>query len=228
MLTNEMREIVSSSSSLGWIMEPQAKKLFKQAGLDVPQFLWTQSPDEAMAFAEKVGYPIVAKVVSPMIVHKSDAGGVIAGIRDEAGLLLAIERLRALKGYEGVLVEESLSGIELIVGAKIDFQFGPVVLVGMGGTSTEIYKDTALRMAPLTDRDVVSMILSLKGRPLLEGFRGSEPINMEALIGLLVRFSMLVADMEDLIESIDLNPVFCSAKRCVIADARIMLKKEGS
>lgn len=225
MLTDAMREIVSGSAPLGWVLEPQAKKLFGLAGLDVPRYVWARSVDEAVGFAGAVGYPVVAKIVSPAIVHKSDAGGVITGIADADELGRAMERLAALKGYEGILVEETLSGLELIVGAKIDYQFGPIVLMGMGGTSTEIYKDTALRLAPLTAEDVASMVRCLKARPLLEGFRGSEPIDMGALTGLLVKFSALVADMADLIDSVDLNPVFCSSKRCVIGDARIMLTK---
>ena len=223
MLTREMTQILEEAKPAGWVMEPEAKRLFRLAGLDVPRFAWTKDLEEADAFVQKTGYPVVAKIVSPAIVHKSDAGGVIAGIKDKDGLARAFRKLSALKEYDGVLVEEALGGIEVIVGAKVDFQFGAVVLVGMGGTSTEIYKDTAVRMAPLSESDVGCMIGSLKARPLLEGFRGSTPINMEALTSLLIKFSTLVADMEGLIDSIDLNPVFCSVDRCVIADARIML-----
>ncbi len=226
MLTDAMKDIISSALPLGWVMEPEAKRLFGLAGLDVPRFISTRDVEAAKAFADGVGYPVVAKVVSPEIIHKSDAGGVVTGIADAPALERAMERLLSLKGCEGVLVEETASGIELIVGAKIDFQFGPVVLMGMGGTSTEIYKDTAIRMAPLAAGDVASMVRSLKARPLLEGFRGAEPIDMEALTAFLVRFSNLIVDMADMIDSIDLNPLFCSSKRCVIGDARIMLAKQ--
>jgi acyl-CoA synthetase (NDP forming) len=225
MLTTEMRQILETAKPAGWVLEPEAKRLFQQAGLEVPRFIWTKELEEAGAFAEKVGYPVVAKIVSPAIVHKSDAGGVITGIKDRDDLARAFRKLGALKGYDGVLVEEALGGVEIIVGAKVDLQFGAVVLVGMGGTSTEIYKDTAVRLAPLSEADVRSMIASLKARPLLEGYRGSRPIDMEALTGLLIKFSVLVADMEEIMESIDLNPVFCSPDRCVIADARIMLAR---
>jgi acetate---CoA ligase (ADP-forming) subunit beta len=112
----------------------------------------------------------------------------------------------------------------LIVGAKMDYQFGPVILFGMGGVWVEIYRDVVLRMAPLNQRDVDSMVKCLKGRPLLEGYRGSNPVNFKKLNGLLMIFSDLVMDLENDMESIDLNPVMCSAHRCVAADARIMLR----
>jgi acyl-CoA synthetase (NDP forming) len=124
-----------------------------------------------------------------------------------------------------MLVEEMLTGIEVIVGAKVDHQFGPVILFGMGGTAVEIYRDVSLRMAPLGQKDAESMIRCLKARPLLEGYRGREPVNLDELTRLLKTFSDVVMDLETEIESVDLNPVICSSKRCVVADARIILKQ---
>jgi acyl-CoA synthetase (NDP forming) len=224
MLTREMEEILSKAREDGWVMEPQAKTLFTLAGLDVTRFVWTQNGGEAAKFADKIGYPVVAKVVSPRIIHKSDVDGVVTGISDEEQLAAVFSRLSTLDGATGVIVEETVKGTELIVGAKIDAQFGPVILLGVGGTAVEIYKDVALRMAPLTERDVTSMLLSLKARPLLEGYRGSEPVSKDALTRLLIRFSDLVMDLGENIESIDLNPVICSSERCVVADARIILQ----
>jgi acyl-CoA synthetase (NDP forming) len=120
-------------------------------------------------------------------------------------------------------VEEMVSGTELIVGAKIDYQFGPVILLGIGGTGVEIYQDTTLRMAPLNQQDVDYMINGLKAGQLIKGYRGSEPVNLPALSSLIMTFSALVMEIEKSIESIDLNPVMCNAKRCVVADARIMI-----
>ena len=145
-------------------------------------------------------------------------------IRDAERLTQAFNSFSRMKGFAGMLVEEMLSGIELIVGAKVDSQFGPVVLLGIGGTSVEIYNDTSLRMAPLRPQDVDGMIQGLKAHQLLEGYRGSEPVNKEALRRMLLSFSDLVMDIAGSIESIDLNPVFCSATRCTVADARIILK----
>jgi hypothetical protein len=109
----------------------------------------------------------------------------------------------------------------------VDGQFGPVVLLGIGGTSVEIYKDTAVRMAPITERDVADMVDSLKGRALVQGYRGGTVVSMDRLSRLLVSFSHMVMDLEGQIASIDLNPVIASENACVIADARIMLAADG-
>lgn len=224
MLKQEMKEILRTSRERGWVLEPEAKRLLSLAGLSVPEFQWGNSLDEALKFAEKVGYPVVAKVVSPKVLHKTDSGGVVVGIEGEGGLKEAYQRLSALDGFEGVLVEEMVIGLELIVGAKVDYQFGPVILMGLGGTGVEIYKDTTLRMAPLKQKDVGWMIKGLKGRELLEGYRGSEPVSLEELTRMLLAFSSLVMEMEEEFESIDLNPVICSSEGCIVADARIMIK----
>ncbi len=225
MLTDEMKGIISDAAGIGWLMEPQVKRLLSLAGMDVTRFTWTQDTGEAIGFANSIGYPVVAKVVSPKVIHKSDIGGVEVGIPDDEGLMRAFERFRKIEGFAGVLIEETLKGIEIIAGAKIDNQFGPVLLVGAGGTAVEIYKDVALRMVPVREEDIRSMIGGLKAHPLLEGYRGADPVNMEKLTNLLLRFSGLVEDISDMIGSIDLNPVICGSSRCVVADGRIILKK---
>jgi len=225
MLTKEMNDLLQSAQTYGWVMEPYAKKFFTVAGMDVPRFTWARSLDEAVSFAHEVGYPVVMKIVSPQVVHKSDVGGVAVGIIDNAGLVSAFNRMSTINGFAGVIVEETVQGIELIVGATIDEQFGPVILLGIGGTTTEIYHDVGLAMAPLCESDVDKMIRSIKAVSLLEGFRGSERVNIDTLKKLVIRFSELVMDLGDNLESIDLNPVMCSSERCVIADARIMVKK---
>jgi acetate---CoA ligase (ADP-forming) subunit beta len=223
MLNNEMLMIIESFKRTGWIPEPEAKRLFTMACLDVPKYIWAHEKDEFTRFASRCGYPVVAKVVSPRVIHKSDVGGVIVGIDSDEGLERAFQTMKMLDGFDGMLVEEMVAGRELIIGAKIDYQFGPVVLLGIGGTSVEIYQDVTMRMAPIAGDDVKSMIDSLKGRDILKGYRGGEPVNMEALTDLLIRFSTLVIDLESHIQSIDLNPVICSRDRCIIADARIIL-----
>ena len=226
MLKEEMKEIMDASAAAGWVLEPEAKRLFSLAGMDVPRSLWARTPEEALRFADEIGYPVVAKVVSPAVIHKSEAGGVDARVTDAESLAKAFERFSRIEGFSGMLVEERLPGVEIIFGAKVDDQFGPVVLLGMGGTGVEIYQDVALRMAPLGREDAGAMLASLKAGRLLEGFRGAAGVNREALIRSLLTFSDLVMDLEDRIESIDLNPVICSVDRCVVADARIILKKK--
>lgn len=228
MLTSQIVDILDASKTRGWVLEPDAKRIFSMAGLPIPRFSWAKDRADALLCARKIGYPVVAKVVSALIVHKSDVGGVAPGIDNDAELDEVFSRLALLSGFEGILVEEMiLPGPELIVGAVVDYQFGPVVLLGLGGTAAEVYDDTSIRLAPLKPEDVHSMVKELKARPLLEGYRGVAPVDMEEVTRLLVSFSEIVMEMEPWIESVDLNPIICSATSCVIADARIMLKKDS-
>jgi acyl-CoA synthetase (NDP forming) len=224
MLNKEIENILTDSSKYGWVLEPDAKRLFKHIGINVPKFIWAKTNDDAVGFTRKIGYPVVAKIVSPEVIHKSDEGGVALGINDDHTLTETFDRFSSIQGFCGMLVEESVAGFELIIGAKVDYQFGPIILLGIGGTGVEIYRDTVLRMAPLRPEDVVSMIKGLKAHQLLEGYRGTEPIDLQQLTRMLITFSELVMQIEPYIESIDLNPVMCSADQCVVADARIILK----
>jgi len=224
MLNRETEAILERSKEFGWVLEPEAQKVLKLAGLDVPRFKWALTADEAVDFANTAGYPVAAKLVSPEALHKSELDGVVLGIETEAQIRETFARFVKFPQARGMLAEEMVNGVELIIGAKIDFQFGPVILMGIGGTGVEIYQDTVLKMAPLHESDVVMMIQKLKGRALIEGHRGAEPVNMAELTRMLISFSDLVMALEGRIESIDLNPVMASSKRCVVADARIILK----
>ena len=226
MLEEKVEKIILEAKATGWVLEPKAKEIFSASGLPVPRFKWAASVDEACSFAEEVGYPVVVKVVSPEVVHKSDVGGVVTGVSSEGELREAFARLSRIAGFEGVLVDETVTGVELIMGAKNDAQFGPVVLLGIGGTGVEVYNDVAIRMAPLEARDVADMTRCLKGYKLLAGYRGQPAIDFEELTETLVTFSNLVMDMAAYFESIDINPLMCSPERCVIADARIILKPQ--
>ncbi len=223
----EMLRIVDAARADGWVLEPEAKRLFRLAGFDVPRFTLARTPEEADRFAWEIGYPVVAKIVSPRILHKSDVGGVAVGITDAARLADLFLRFQGMEGFAGMIVEEMVSGVELILGAKIDVQFGPMILLGMGGTGVEIYQDVSLRMAPLTGKDVDAMIAGLKARRLLEGYRGAAKVDREKLTGVILAFSSVVMDLQGRIESIDINPLLCSSRRCVVADARIILGKDG-
>lgn len=225
MLSQEMKDILSASKEIGWVMEPEAKRFLSLAGLDVPRFFSIAKIEEAIRFAGEIGYPVVGKVVSPNVIHKSDKNGVEVGIDSERKLRETFHRFSKIEGFAAMLIEEMVSGLELILGAKNDYQFGPVILFGIGGVWVEIYRDVILRMAPLGQRDIDSMMNCLKGRCLLEGYRGSKPIRLTELRKLLVTFSDLVMDLENDMESIDLNPVICSSEKCVVADARIVFKK---
>jgi acetate---CoA ligase (ADP-forming) subunit beta len=221
----DILRIIDEARGDGWVLETDAKRIFSLTGFTIPRFVFARTTEEALGFAREIGYPVVAKIVSPRILHKSDVGGVAVGVGNDGRLAEVFERFQGLDGFLGVLVEEMISGIELILGAKIDLQFGPMILLGMGGTGVEIYQDVTLRMAPLTEKDVLAMIEGLKARRLLEGYRGAKPVDKGKLMETIMAFSALVMELEDRIESVDINPLLCSADRCVVADARIILSR---
>ncbi len=223
MLKAAIRDTLDSAAKYGWVLEPDAKRLLRTAGLKVPDFNVCRETSEALSWARKIGYPVAAKVVSPKAMHKSEVKGVVVGISDDEALIRVYDQFRQIDGFTGMLVETMAAGVEVIVGAKMDYQFGTIILLGIGGTAVEIYRDTAIRMAPLTKRDVLGMVGSLKARALLEGYRGSEAVNLEALVEMMLAFSDLAMALGERFESIDLNPVMCSGEDCVIADARIVL-----
>ena len=223
MLKAAIDDALNSAGEIGWVLEPDAKRLLRAAGMRVPVFKVCPKAKDAVSWAREIGYPVAAKVVSPNAMHKSEVKGVVVGIGDDDALGGAYQHFRRIDGFCGMLVEKMIVGVEVIIGAKIDYQFGPIILMGIGGTAVEIYQDVAIRMAPLTEKDVRSMVGSLKARALLEGYRGSEVVSMEALIETMLAFSDLVITLGERFESIDLNPVMCSAEDCIIVDARIVL-----
>lgn len=225
-MLKKIRTLIEAHKDLCWVPEPAAKAIMKAWGLDIPEFVLTGSFEKAEQFLKTIKGPVVAKAVSKKILHKTEYQAVVTGITTGRRLKKEMDRLQGLEGCEAVLVEEMVQGLELIVGAKNDFQFGPVVVLGIGGTSVEIYNDTAIRMAPLKPGDVFSMVDSLKAKALLSGYRGRAGVNMEVLTHTLVRFSRLIMELEKDMESLDLNPVICTKDRCIIADARIILKKD--
>jgi len=223
MLNKDSRKILDNSRALGWVLEPDAKAFMKHQGLDIPDFILTNSFEAADQFLKTCDGPVVAKAVSPKILHKTEYHAVVTGISSSDQLKKEMARLQKLDGCENILVEQMVQGLEIIVGAKNDFQFGPVIVFGIGGTSVEIYNDTAIRMAPIASSDVFSMVHSLKAKDMIKGYRGSTGANMSVLKTLMVNFSNLIMAFEDQIESVDLNPVICTKDRCVVADARIIL-----
>ena len=223
MLKTEIKSVLEEARTRGWVSEPDAKQLLSAAGLEVPRFVTVTAPDQIEPIVVGLGFPLAAKVVSSRIVHKSDVGGVRTGINSIRELTAVFETFSLLDGFEAMLIEQMVSGLELIIGAKMDDQFGPVVLLGMGGTGVEIYQDVSLRLAPVGTKDVDAMIKGLKAAPLLSGYRGHQAVNRDELTRTLVCFSKFVMAAAEMIESIDLNPVMCSAQKCIVADARIML-----
>ncbi len=227
-LSDMDKTCLHDSTERGWVLEPEAKQILTNQGFDLPDSIVTKDPERAAQFLAAATGPVVIKAVSPKILHKTEFKAVVIGITEKDQLLLEMDRLLALEGCRAVLVEAMVpGGIELFVGAKNDLQFGPVVILGLGGTAVELYNDTAIRMAPIEPEDVVSMVDSLKAGQVLKGFRGDAGVNMTALTDLMVRFSHLAMALEESFVSMDLNPVICTPNRCLVVDARIMLNQKN-
>jgi 3-hydroxypropionyl-CoA synthetase (ADP-forming) len=211
------------------ITEELAKKILTEYGVKVPKYALVKSADEAEKKAREVGFPLVAKIVSPQILHKTDVNGVKVGLNSEAAVKETFNdmhgRLSKQYNVKGVLLEKMAApGAELIVGLQNDPQFGPIIMVGIGGIYTEVFKDVAFRVLPITKEDAVSMMEDLKGKQILKGFRGAPPVSMDALANALVSIGNLGTDMAPYYESIDFNPVIFYEKDYVVVDAKILLR----
>ena len=212
------------------ITEELSKSILKTYGVKVPGYALVKSAEEAAKEAKKLGFPLVMKVVSPQILHKTDVGGVKVGINNVDEVKKTFKdmygRLSKKKGVDvkGILLEKMVpKGVELIVGVQNDPQFGPVIMVGLGGIMTEVMKDVAFRMLPITTSDAKSMLNELKGSKLLKGFRGSPPIDLNMVSKMLVQIGKLGVENADYINSIDFNPVVVYPKSHFVVDAKIIL-----
>ncbi|MEK6965232.1 MAG: acetate--CoA ligase family protein, partial [Thermoproteota archaeon] len=215
------------------ITEEVAKSILKSYGIKVPGYALVNSADQAAKAAKKLGFPLVMKVVSPQILHKTDVGGVKVGLDNVNDVKKTFndiyKRLSKKKGVQlkGILLEKMVpKGTELIVGLQNDPQFGPVIMVGIGGVLTEVFRDVAFRMLPITTSDAKSMLDELKGSKMLKGFRGSEPIDINMLSKALVQIGKLGVDNASHFDSIDFNPIVVYPKSYAVVDAKIILRKE--
>ena len=215
------------------ITEEVAKSILKKYKISVPGFSLVNSSQQAAKDAKKLGFPLVMKVVSPQILHKTDVGGVKVGIDNVADVKKIFNdmhgRFSKKKDVDvkGILLEKMVpKGVELIVGIQNDPQFGPVIMVGLGGVLTEIFKDVAFRMLPITTADAKSMLNELKGFQILKGFRGSKPVDLNMLAKALVQIGKIGVDNADYINSINFNPIVVYPKSYKVVDAKIILNKE--
>lgn len=207
------------------LLEPEAMTVLQENHIPVPTHAFVATKEEAMSSAKKIGFPLVMKIVSPQIIHKSDCGGVILPINTEEEAGEAFEKLETIgkgKDFRGVLMVPMLKGgREVIFGLTRDPQFGPVVAFGMGGIYTEVLKDISLRIAPIDKATAMEMIHELKTCPILAGVRGQKSVDMDVLADALVEFSKLPFKWTDLKEA-DLNPVFLYEDSLCAIDARIL------
>lgn len=215
------------------LSEVESKHLLKQAGIDVVETRLATSKEEAISISKKLGFPVVMKIASADIMHKSDMGGVRLGLENSQAvgqayddIITAAKEKHPKAKIMGVAVQKmARPGVEVIVGMSQDDQFGPVLMFGLGGIMVEVLKDVSFRLVPLTKRDAAEMVRELKGYPLLEGYRGREKVNMAYLENLLLKVSDFVEKNPE-VKELDLNPIFAYSDGALAVDARVILEKQ--
>jgi len=213
------------------LLETEAKAICMEYAIPVTTFKLAKSEEEAAEFAGQIGFPVVLKIVSPDIIHKSDAGGVIVNLKSAVEVRNAYGKiLENAKKYDvaakivGVLVQEMApQSTEVIVGAIKDPQFGQTLMFGLGGIFVELLNDVTFRVAPITQEDAHEMVIKVKAYPLLKGYRNTPPADIDAIINVLLNTSKLVMDYPE-IKELDLNPIMAYEKGAKTVDARIILE----
>ncbi|HMM39872.1 MAG TPA: acetate--CoA ligase family protein, partial [Desulfovibrio sp.] len=231
--TGKVRSLLKQVRASGAteVVEFQAQEVLRAYNLPTPKTVLAKSSDEAVAAAEAIGYPVVLKIASPQISHKSDVGGVKVNIQDAEGvrkmfwdITSRAQRLRPDAYIAGCLVQEMApKGVkEIIIGFKRDDQFGPLLMFGLGGIYVEILKDIAFRLAPLSREDARNIIREIKSYMLLKGVRGEAPVNFDALENILLTMSQLAQDFPEIYEA-EFNPVLVNSEKAIVADVRMTL-----
>jgi acyl-CoA synthetase (NDP forming) len=233
---NNISQIINSAEKQGRsiLTEIEAKQVFKSIGINTVETRLAASLKEATAICDDIGFPVVLKIASPDITHKSDAGGVKVGLNNKTEVRKAYGEIMAsarqkypAARIEGVSVQSmARPGIEIIIGMFKDSQFGPVIMFGLGGIFVEVLKDVSFRLIPIVSRDAEEMIKEIKGYSLLQGYRGQEPAHIPSLVDILLKVSDLVEQTPD-IKEIDLNPVFAYKDTALAVDARIVLEEKA-
>jgi acyl-CoA synthetase (NDP forming) len=225
-------QIIEKARSEGRVVltEIESKQLLASLGIRTTEMRLAASREDAVAVSREIGYPCVLKVSSPEITHKSDAGGVKVGLTDEAQVTEAYDAIMSScrtkvpdATIEGVTVQTMAPpGLEVIVGMATDPQFGPVLMFGLGGVWVEVLKDVSFKLAPLTKDDARSAVTEIRAAKLLEGFRGSAPVDKAALEDILLRVSDFVVKTPE-VREMDLNPIFAYPDGAMAVDARVIL-----
>jgi len=213
---------VIDNSSNGYLSPDAVQILLDAAGIPRAGEAIVKSKEDAVKFAEKLGYPVVMKVVGP--VHKSDVGGVVLNVKEATAVSNEFEKMIKIKDTTAILIQPMLSGIELFAGAKKEEKFGHMVLCGLGGIFIEVLKDVNAGLAPLTKEEASRMISTLKGYGIIKGARGQEGVNVEIFTDIVVRLSALVTVAPEIFE-MDLNPLLGKKDKVVAVDARIRIEK---
>jgi acyl-CoA synthetase (NDP forming) len=216
------------------LTEIESKQLMSEAGIPVIESKLAKTKAEAVSMSKKMGFPVVLKIVSPDIIHKSDTGGVRLGLGNAAQvgrayseIIAAAKKANPKAKIHGVSAQKmARPGVEVIMGMSKDAQFGPVLMFGLGGVFVEVLKDVAFRIVPLVRRDASQMVREIKGYPVLEGYRGQEPANITVLEDLLLKLSAFI-DKTPEIKELDLNPILAYKDGALAVDARVILESRA-
>jgi acetyl coenzyme A synthetase (ADP forming)-like protein len=210
----------------GWLLAAESRAVLEDFGIPQVASGLAGTGDQAAEIARSLGFPVVAKLASPRVLHKSDIGAVRMNLQDENAVRQAFDEIKQ-EGMEGVLIQKMLrGGVEVMIGVTDDPLFGPLIAFGLGGIHVEILADVCFRVTPLTDRDAQEMVRSIRGYRLLEGYRGHPPADIPAIESVLLRVSRMVEDIPE-IRELDLNPIFAlpPGQGCSIVDARIRAER---
>jgi acyl-CoA synthetase (NDP forming) len=213
------------------LTELESKKVLKQVGIPVVEGRLAKNQKEAASLSQKTGFPVVLKITSPDVIHKTDSGGVKLGLSNVSEVRKAYNEIVETVGKKypdavihGVSVQKmARPGTEVIIGSSKDPQFGPVIMFGLGGIFVEVLKDVSFRVIPVRRKDAEDMITEIKGYPLLQGYRGKEPANIQVLVEIILRISNFVNE-NPRIKELELNPVLAYRDRALAVDARIILE----
>jgi acyl-CoA synthetase (NDP forming) len=227
------RAILSGAKARGAALsETCSKQVLDCYGIAIPREILASDPEQAVRASREIGVAVALKIVSPDILHKTEAGGVKLGLSSPqdvsaaaADILASARRYAPEARIDGVSVQQMIPpGIEIVLGVKNDRQFGPLVAAGLGGTMVELLGDAKVRLAPVDDQAARAMLASLRGHALLTGFRGKPGIDIDGLVDIICRLSELAHDLRDVIDQIDVNPVIASADGAIAADALIVCR----
>ena len=218
----EVRRIIDRLPGSGYLNPEEVRTLLKAAQIPLVEEFTSTDRDELVAFAKRVKFPVVAKVVGP--IHKSDMGGVALNIRSEEHLIFEYERMMRLPDVTAVMVQPMLKGQELFLGAKYEDRFGHVVLCGLGGIFVEVLKDVSYGLSPLSYDETYSMIRSLRGYPIIKGTRGQRGVDEQQYADIIVRLSTWLRFASE-IKEMDINPLVATERGLFAVDARIRIEK---
>ena len=232
MTQQEAKKIITDAIQSGRksLLEPEALGILKAWEVPVPQYFVAKDKSLAIGAANNIGYPVVLKIVSSDIIHKTEAGGVKTGLKNEQDIddafnemMFEISDHYATASIEGFLIERMADkGVEVIVGGVRDAQFGPAVMFGIGGVMVELLKDVSFRLAPVTKVECLEMIKDIKAYPLLTGYRGSEPCDIDAIADVIIKVGNIMSGMDD-IKEMEINPLIVYPDSVMAVDARVVL-----